>query len=327
MKTLFALFATIAVLSTGCSSTSTKKLTPSSAKQMLQEQIKDDKDLQMIPYDASLAALGGIKTFTDYEPDQFVGEKVDVSLGPQAAVFVANGEALFHRMLKAGLMTKTEEKDSYQNLTGIYKGRNPYALSSYTISAKQGSPAITGTYRYDTCGGRISGSLGVDGTATITVFSIGGFSPCSSTRSTTYQIERTDAGGIELAYLANGSRKTSDKSANFYREGSYGQATFALTTYRYNFTPKYMKFVDVPGKNVKIGQVRIDNVDKLLLETETIASGQYAWHIDYNAVGKAIYGTDGGHGTGQVAFRKQPDEAWICDSHQLTSSLPGLAKP
>jgi len=163
MKTLYALIiAAVALLTEGC--TSTKTLNPSSAKRLLQERLRtENQEGGPVSY-APIAALMGSRTFVDYQQDRFTGD---------------NSPAALHRLLKAGFVKQVVVKSPYQNLTGTYTGRNPSASSSYTISMQQGSPMIHGTYKYDYCGGRISGSVSGDGSAAITVLSAGGFgSPC-----------------------------------------------------------------------------------------------------------------------------------------------------
>lgn len=316
----------VAALLTGCSSS--KNLTPSSAKRLLREQFQaGEREGETIPY-APLAALSGVKTFTDYEPDQFVKSN-EAPAGSQAAEFVARGEALFHGLLKAGLMKKTAETHSYPNLTGNYEGdarADGNAFHPITLLWQQGTGAISGSYRYPAAGGscladgNISGTLNTDGNLTLRFWHSGYFYPCSTPAegTRTWHVQPTGNGGANFDLVG---------PVVVHHVGSAGP--IALATYEYSFTPKFREFLDDSGQKLKVGQVQFDSVDKLLLAEmgETSAEGQYTWHIDYNAVGQAIYGTEGSHGTGRAVFRKQPDGAWVCVSRESSGAVPGLAKP
>jgi len=328
MKTLFASIVAIAALLTGCDSTSSKNLTPASAKQLLRAQFQaGDREGELIPF-APLAAFAGTNTFTDYEPDQFVRSS-DAPAGSQAAVFIARGEDIFHRFLKAGLMEKKTEIHSYPNIAGEYEGdarADGNAFHPIVLLWNQGTGAISGSYKYRAAGGScladgsISGTLNTDGGLTLGLFHSGWFYPCS-----------TPAEGVRVWHI----QPTDNSGANFnlvgpvtvHHVGSTSPVT--LTVYKYFFTPKFRNFIEGSGQKLKVGQVRFDNVDKLFLgETgDTSAEGQYAWHIDYNAIGQAVYGSEGSHGTGRAVFRKQPDGAWVCVSRESSTAIPGLVKP
>jgi hypothetical protein len=92
--------------------------------------------------------------------------------------------------------------------------------------------------------------------------------------------------------------------------------------YQYSPTQDFLRFVinGPQGEMLKLGQVRVDNVNNLLLgDSENYAEGQYTWHVDYNDVGRAVMGDIKKQGTGRVSFRKQPDGAWVCSSYEVTS--------
>ena len=67
-------------------------------------------------------------------------------------------------------------------------------------------------------------------------------------------------------------------------------------------------------KMVKLGEVQVNTVSDLLLETEVSATANYTWHLEYSDVGNAIMGGVEKKGNRTAAFRKQPDGVWVCTS-------------
>jgi hypothetical protein len=312
MKTLFLSLAVIAALFLGgCGSASTKNLTPSSAKQLLQAQLTTESKVTGVTSTyASLVPLLDHETFVDYELSGFVGNNVPAILG---------------RLVKAGLVKKTVGSHSYANVTGRYEGDAKYDVFRPIVLEMKPSGMITGSYRYFNngywCDGVIFGHITPDGSLDLQGQHVGPYyCPSPSDGLHAWRVQSGGTGG-GLSLIG---------PLTVHGPGSPG--SFALTTYTYNLTTKFGNLlVNTPaGRLVKVGdRAQVDSVDELLLGEmgETIAEGKFTWHLVYNEAGAAIFATDGENGTGRAVFRKQPDGAWICKSHEFTGATPGLAKP
>ena len=283
IATGWAFIVVAVVMLAGCSDS--KTLTPSTARRLLEKRARAKGDAT-IDYSPT-AALIGHKTFIDYQQEEFSG---------------ATPEGALHRLLRAGLAGQTVGKSSYPNLTGVYEGRGSI-YESFAISMRPGSPLIDGTYKYDICGGRISGTLHGDGSVTINSLGTGAWGECSTTLSRLFRVQQTNE-GINLV-------PDELNTHGFYGKGPSG-APIELTTYEYTFLPKFLESVDVAGKTLRGGPFQIDSVTNLLLgETATFATASFSWHVNYNAAGQAITGVAENHGTTHVTFRKQPDGTWV----------------
>ncbi len=273
----------VAVTLLGCNNS--KTLTPSTAKNLLEQRLSTERDLA-VNY-SPIASLIGHKTFADYQEDQYATRK--------------NASAALHQLLKAGLAQRIVAKTSYPNLSGSYTGEGWYS-AAVVIVMQPGSPLISGTYERDICKGRISGTLTGDGGVTITYAGTGS-GPCSNTYSSTYKIQQTND-GVRLVYPSiNGHLHTKTLS----------MPSMELTAYSYVLLPGFLKLVDANGDKVTVGTIQVDDVTDLLLEgTDTAAEGNYTWHLDPNEVGKAILDAGKTKGSGRVFYRKQPDGEWVC---------------
>lgn len=87
-----------------------------------------------------------------------------------------------------------------------------------------------------------------------------------------------------------------------------------MPKYTYAYTDKLKPLLDASG-NLKGGTIKIDEVHNLLLETDAIATAQFAMHIDFNAAGGAVLGKTTVADQGNVTFRKQPDGTWVLPSN------------
>lgn len=322
MKSSLVLLTLVVCLFTGCGLTSTKTLTERSAKHLLQEKLRVEDQQNGTANYQQISLFMNIASFVDYRQDGFSGD---------------NPTAIVHRFLQAGFVAQAKETRSYPNLAGIYAeeqevgfhpvilfmrqgftevgGTYEYRFSKNATAVRGPGGALTGeyTYSYSLCKGSVSGRLIPDGSVVLQFKSApGGYCP-SGESNAVWRVQRANDGGLTLV-----------GPATIHSPLSPGQ--MELTAYTYSFTPEFQKYA-ATEQTLKIGKIEIDDVSNLLLRgTVTEAGGSYAWHMKYNALGNAMFASDGEHGTGTVFFEKRPDETWACSAHEFNSAVPGLVK-
>jgi hypothetical protein len=132
-----------------------------------------------------------------------------------------------------------------------------------------------------------------------------------------------DAGGTKLVSLQTNYSHDQLKSPSEGQILPTGGEAFVLDArnvtrqigipqYTYSFSSKLQNLL-VPSRNaVKTGHVEVDSVEQLLLGvTDTMAQGQFKWHVHLNDVGQAVTHQSDLAGTGSAEFRKQPDGDWV----------------
>jgi hypothetical protein len=96
-------------------------------------------------------------------------------------------------------------------------------------------------------------------------------------------------------------------------------APTASTSFEYAPTEK-LSALTLPNGMVKIGNQKVTSVDKLILASDTVASGLATVQTDMNDLGRVfvsqrwIAGQRDGAKQGEVTFAKKPDGGWTCVS-------------
>jgi hypothetical protein len=283
---------------------SAQRLTPATAKQMLEEYFRTEaKNILSFDY-SDVAKLPGRKNFEDakkgvYKPDTF--------------------EATVQRLVNAGFMDQQVETLTLSDLTGNYQWQARNApMSRATLSIHQGSPMVSGTFQafregYGTneppvlgCEGNLFGHVNVNGTVSLSFKATrvpGGCSMPSEGETLTYTVSRKDD-SVSLTDLDR------NRSLDLKGHSTGGQVT--VPVYNYTFTSNFRKFTVTPGYNLRAGTVVVDSVERLLLgPTDTRAEAEFRWHATFNDAARAFSGKSENHGVGRVEYGKQPDGSWI----------------
>lgn len=129
--------------------------------------------------------------------------------------------------------------------------------------------------------------------------------------------DNPDAAMHRLLYAGLVTQTAETRSFHFGRSGGSGHV---LTAYRYGPTPQLLESVvsllagpvgRTRVRMLKAGEMEVDKVDNLTFNSRASATCQFTWHVDYNAAGRAISGSDGDRGVGQARFNKQTG-VWVC---------------
>lgn len=293
----------VALLSLGflaaCGS-GTKTLNEASAKRMLIDQLKTKGDTFPVPLNFVATEIRS-PTREDYLAGSY-GES-----GPKASV---------QRLLKAGYISQTREDTKLINVTGTYKaepagcgsggagiGKQVY---TFTLSMQPSYAAVSGDYTYESWyssgqhsasfNGRVTGEVRPEGVATLA------YGPMSARRDYTIKAEGAN---VTLA----GPRMFACDSP-VVATGTGPGGFIMVPKYTYAYSDKLKPLLD-PAGNLKGGTIKIDEVHNLLLETDAIATAQFAMHIDFNDAGAAVLGKTTMADKGNVTFRRQPDGTWV----------------
>jgi hypothetical protein len=225
-------------------------------------------------------------------------------------------KASIQRLLKAGYMSQTREDIKLINVTGTYKaepagcgsggagiGKQVY---TFTLAMQPSYAGVSGEYTYESWyssgqhsasfNGPVSGEVKPEGAVTLV------YGPMSTRRD--YAI-KSDGANLTLA----GPRMFACDSA-VIATGTGPGGFILVPKYSYVYADKLKRLLDSSG-NLKGGTIKIDDVHNLLLETDAIATAQFAMHIDFNAAGTAVLGKAMMSDNGNVTFRKQPDGTWV----------------
>jgi len=302
MKTLFALFAAVLALLTGCGSTSTKNLTEDSARNLIRGYIRDQKQTFTVQLTAVLPEMK--RTSRDYTSS---------STSESAGL-----DAVLKRLLDHKLVAQHSNTVSYRQISGTFSHRDNLdaggqRIFDYTIEPVPGTNALTGnwvytdTYRGTRQNGSLKGTIGPDDKVDLLA---GEF---------TQQYAYVEEGGV--AHLRRSSCSAGEICATDLVGKPAGRKV-EVKWYEYSLSPEFQKRISItPASSFSAQQAfasgggfEIDDVSGLRLITETEAAAAFAWHVQLNDVGHALLGDDAKPaGTGSTAFAKKPDGTWFVD--------------
>jgi hypothetical protein len=303
MKTSFALSAVVvALLTGGCSSTSTKNLTENSARNLIQGYTRDQKHDFTMQLTAVFPAMR--RTVQDY-----------TSFSASGGVRL---DAVLKRLLDHKLVVQHSDVISYRKVNGTFSHRDNLnaggqRVFDYTIESVPGSNELTGnwiytdTYRGTRQTGSLKGAIAVDDKVTLVA---GEF---------TQPYAYVEEGGV--AHLRRSSCFAGEICATDLVGKPTGQKV-EVKWYEYSFSPEFQKRISMrPASSfspqqasVSGGGFEIGEVSGLRLMTDTEASAAFGWHVALNDVGHALLGDDAKPtGTGSATFAKKPDGTWFVD--------------
>ncbi len=302
MKTLPALLAVIvALLTGGCSSTSTKNLTEDSARNLIRGYIHDQKQDFTVQLTAVLPTMR--RTVQDYASFSDAGVGLN---------------AVLKRLLEHKLVVQHSDVVSYRRISGTFSHRDNLSAAGqqifdYTVESVPGSNELTGkwvytdTYRGTRQTGSLKGTIGADDKVTLVA---GEF---------TQPYAYVEEGGV--AHLRRSSCLAGEICATDLVGKPTGQKV-EVKWYEYSLSPEFQKRISMtPASSFSPQQAsasgggfEISDVSGLRLITDTEATAAFAWHVALNDVGHALLGDDAKPtGTGSATFAKKPDGTWFVD--------------
>jgi hypothetical protein len=221
------------------------------------------------------------------------------------------------RLLRAGFITQSREDVKYGNVTGTYRAEIPGCGSggigirnriyTFTLFMEPGRSTISGRYTFDawrnsgqkaaTFSGPVKGSITPEGNVTLI------YGPMLT--HVDYKF-KSDAQNIVLT----GPSGFECEQTEIMLAGTGPGGYITEPKFSYAYGEKIKPLLD-DSENLKAGTMKIDEVHKLLLETETVATAKYTWHVELNEVGFALTGMQRISEQGTAVFRKQPDGSWV----------------
>ncbi len=292
-----------ALLSCCTSSASTHTLTEASARRMIIDSIAKTGDGYTIPLRPIAERIQG-QMREDFAAGEY--EEPDIRLQIQ-------------RLLGAGYISQSREDLRYKNVTGSYQAQPPGCGSggadigeqiyTFTLSMRPMFSDVSGQYTFDSWyRDRHQHSAGFRGPV---------------------RGEVSPDGILNVGHGANGeSRQFQDHLRGQRHHALVGPMVFAcghgpmtvsgtgpggeivVPRFSYKFSDRLKPLLTTSG-DLKAGKYKVDKVENLILQIDTIATAQYLWHVDLNEASVAIAGKPRVTGTSEITFRKQPDGTWI----------------
>jgi hypothetical protein len=313
------LMVLLAVTLSGCFSSTTKKLTESSAQSLLQDSVANKYDLISL---SPIVRLFG-KSRVDYK--SFSGD------GP--------GQVM-RALLDKGLVGQQIETISYPNISGTFSGEmvqqgnmkyDPECVTKleYILQMAPDSDTFSGTRTQRNCnGGSVvpgvntdyhhgTRSLGPPDTQTVNgTVSPDGSIKFISSNSNTYTPAQYEEQGATATITMPGPYYQGEQ---WHLSGKASQQKVELKWYTYSFTPQGQSQIEngPRGIEARAGKIKIGAVTDLQLVTETDAAAHFAWEGSMNDFGNILTSNKGDRGTGEVEFRKKPDETWFVAESNL----------
>ncbi len=301
----------LALLAAACSSQ--RQLTPETAKKMIANALQEQAKPYTISY-AGLEPLVIASTLENYAEGQYQPGSAKQKLKD---------------LIAAGYVAQTKETKRVPIISGEYSGS--YTDHNVTVKLEnvpntdtiQGSFAQVHTPSGCHASGEIAGVLDAEGSGAIQfVYKRGGGCYSSGGKGS---VALTKADGATLRGSCDGY--WSDNAA-FGASGTLTcqvvfhapeppKAYSETTRFHYSFGNKFTGLVVQPQqKLISAGSITIDKVERLLLgPTDTMAMGQFVWHVDFNDAARIIDSKTATQGTGQAQFGKQPDGNWVLVNH------------
>jgi hypothetical protein len=229
----------------------------------------------------------------------------------------SDARAQVQRLLKTGFITQSREDVKFLNVTGTYKaevrgcGDGGLGIKnrvySFSLLMAPTSSTISGEYTFDswrntgqkaaTFRGPVTGNISPDGSVLLI------YGPMSTRTNFKFRSE-----GTSLALIGPALFECDPTEITLSGTGPGGYVT--EPKFSYGYSDKMKPLLDETG-NLNAGRRVVDDVQNLLLETETIATAQYSWHVELNDAGVALAGSQRISKTSQVVFRKRPDGTWV----------------
>lgn len=279
----------------GCDNSSTKDLTRSSARRLIQNKLT----AKYFPVDISGALSIPQPSRIDYR--SFDGQ---------------GSGLLLRRLLDLGIVEEQVSMASYPDLSGTFKGDLPDPVKSqckltneYHLTMEDGSNTFIGTSQMsNTCQSghpasaqQLSGSIDDSGKVRITF----------------------DSGWVEEgSFVVQGSSALLTMPGPWYEGpewhmmGAADLEKVKVKWYSFSLAPHEGKSVEVVGSRAEVdaGSYKVGDVSNLQLASDTDAVAQFNWTASLNSIGRRLLGGDTPHGVGDVEFGKRPDGSWFISS-------------
>jgi hypothetical protein len=315
MRAFLTMCVPVALIIAGVGCSNQRQLTPESAKKM----IIGASDTKGKPFSVSYARLEPVvmaSTLENYAEGQYP---------PGSA------KQQIKDLIAGGYVSQSKEIKRIPIISGEYSG----TYSEWNVTASFENVPDTDTirgsfaqlHRPSQCheGGQIGGVLGPDGSGLVEfVYTKGGgcFSRGEQASALLTKSDGTtfkgSCDGMWSDAAAGGVSGTMKCNLVFHSPNPPSNYTEA-TRFHYSFDNKFTALAAQPQqKLISAGSITVDIVQNLLLgPSETMASGEFQWHVEFNDPARIIEGKQTTQGLGHAEFGKQPDGNWVLVNYSL----------
>lgn len=210
---------------------------------------------------------------------------------------------LLKRFLEQGFLTQTASTTTYPEISGTFAGTSAAFGYKYLwiLDSVPGTNELRGQCRGPASIDAAQGTVEPDGKVTLY---------CAGIPQPAQYVE--DGPNAYLKFV-KGSIPISQ--AGTFRGHATGKKV-TVTWYAYALTPKFKALMKHLGyvSYVVAGKYEVGKVTNLRLDTDTLASANFAYTVSLNSVGKLFYPSGGIGGEGMVTFGKKPDQTWAINA-------------
>jgi hypothetical protein len=305
---------TLLALVVGCEGgSSTKNLTESSAKRMLVAKISaDNKDNYLLNFDAVS------ETIREPIREDYADGTYRIN-DPRLAV---------GRLIKAGYIIQSRKEFTVPNVSGNYKVELTWpkevssialrnAIYTFSLSMEPTFSTVSGKYSVDSwvnsgqetmsANGPLIGSVSQDGTVQLAYVTQYG--------SRIEEAYKFSIGGQGVTLTGN--QPFLNGIPTMILTGSGPGGTISVPSFSYAFSDKFKPLAPPNANEIVAGKIVVDEVSNLLLATDTVAQGNFTWHVTFNDAAKALTGVKTTSGTGEMIFGKRPEGDWILSEYHF----------
>ncbi|MHB1488203.1 MAG: hypothetical protein ACYCZM_11720 [Acidimicrobiales bacterium] len=305
---------TLLALVVGCQGgSSTKNLTEQSAKRMLVAKISaENKDNYLLNFDA-VSEISREPTREDYAEGTYRINDPILAVG---------------RLIKAGYIVQSRKDFTVPNVSGNYRVELKWpkevssialrnAIYTFSLSMEPTFSTVSGKYSLDSwvnsgqetmsANGPLIGSVSEDGTVQLAYVTQYG-----SRIEEAYKFS-TSGQGMSLT----GNQPFLNGIPTMTLTGSGPRGTISVPSFSYAFSDKFKPLASPNSNEIVAGKIVVDEVNNLLLATDTVAQARFTWHVIFNDAGRALSGEPRVSGTGNMIFGKQPDGNWVLSEYEF----------